>query len=138
MPSFYIPFQSDPPILVCFRECPRVWSEVLSNSRNLHKVRPVGLKVLPVGVAHCHFSSKSDRSDLSPTGWTLLLHVFQQVLPVGLKSYRLDFSSGAFLASLGFPRLRQLLIHLHIASCWLPELSSVCTLCFKPKRPAHN
>ena len=41
--------------------------------------------------------------------------------------YRYKMSTGAFLALLGFPRLRQLFTHIHSASYWLPGHTSLCT-----------
>ena len=71
------------------------------------QVVPVQVWVVPVQYVHCHFSSK------------LYQYKF------GL--YRYKMSTGAFLALLGFPRLRQLFTHIHSASYWLPRHTSLCT-----------
>ena len=71
------------------------------------QVVPVQVWVVPVQYVHCHFSSKLYRYKF------------------GL--YRYNMSTGAFLALLKFPRLRQLFTHIHSASYWLPEHTSLCT-----------
>ena len=63
--------------------------------------------VVPVQDVYCLFSSKLYRYKF------------------GL--YRYKMSTGAFLALLGFPRLRQLFTHIHSASYWLPGHTSLCT-----------
>ena len=71
------------------------------------QVVPVQVWVVPVQYVHCHFFSKLYRYKF------------------GL--YRYNMSTGAFLALLEFPRLRQLFTHIHSASYWLPEHTSLCT-----------
>ena len=70
-------------------------------------VVPVQVWVVPVQYVHYHFSSKLYRYKF------------------GL--YRYNMSTGAFLALLEFPRLRQLFTHIHSVSYWLPEHTSLCT-----------
>ena len=77
------------------------------------QVVPVQVWVVPVQYVHCHFSSKLYRYKF------------------GL--YRYNMSTGAFLALLEFPRLRQLFTHIHNASYWLPEHTSLCTYVLNPK-----
>ena len=71
------------------------------------QVLAVQFWVVPVQYVYCHFFSK------------LYQYKF------GL--YRYKMSTGAFLALLEFPRLRQFLTHIHIASYWLPGYTSLCT-----------
>ena len=94
------------------------------------------------------FQASCTGTSLSCTGTICPLPIFQQVVPVQVwvvpvqyvyrhfssKLYRYKFglyrykmSTGAFLALLEFPRLRQLLTHIHIASYWLPGYTSLCT-----------
>ena len=71
------------------------------------QVVPVQVWVVPVQYVHCHFSSR------------LYWYKF------GLYWY--NMSTGAFLALLEFPRLRQLFTRIHNASYWLPGHTSLCT-----------
>ena len=71
------------------------------------QVVPVQVWVVPVQYVHCRFSSKLYRYKF------------------GL--YRYNMSTGAFLALLEFPRLRQLFTHIHSASYWLLGHTSLCT-----------
>ena len=94
------------------------------------------------------FQESCTDTSLGCTGTICPLPIFQQVVPVQVwvvpvqhvhwcfldKLYRYKFglyrynmSSGAFLALLEFPRLRQLFTHIHSASYWLPGHTSLCT-----------
>ena len=64
--------------------------------------------------------------------WVVLVqyvycHFFNKLYRYKFGLYRYKMSTGAFLALLEFPRLRQLLTHIHIASYWLPGYTSLCT-----------
>ena len=85
------------------------------------------------------FQASCTGTSLSCTGTICPLPIFQQVVPATaphffsklyrykLKLYRYNMSIGAFLALLEFPRLCQLLTHIHIASYWLLGYTSLCT-----------
>ena len=80
------------------------------------------------------FQASCTGTSLGCTGIICPLPLFQHVVPVQYvhchffsKLYRYNMFTGAFLALLEFPRLRQLFTHIHSASYWLPGHTSLCT-----------